>query len=247
MTADPTVEPNPDRCALPRSDLYKAPVPFQGRSLEGAPSGDDSTELARSLDTAIPVDDLLPVAPGPNEPHVNPIVVFDPAVDARDETDELRERRAAYARSSTIPHTRKGDDGRDRAGIRTQARARMAANDHWAALATENRDRKPSCGTVSGRPSNEWINRPFSCRERILDTLSEGESLGRAWAATLESGVEDRGATCRRLPSDQYGAMMHMIAELDGRRRHPRRNPNRLRDRRLLQLVEILDLVVVVV
>ena len=57
-----------------RSDLYKEPASFEGRSLEGAPASDDPKELARVLDGAqIPVEDLSQVEPHAAAPARKPI------------------------------------------------------------------------------------------------------------------------------------------------------------------------------
>ena len=113
--------------AAPCSELYKAPVPFQGRSLEGTPPGDGPRELARSLDAEMPIDDLLPLEPGPDGPDMKFIVACGPGIDGRGEEIALVERRAAYTGSiETIPSRRRGPV-RDAPGGRTPAPARQSA------------------------------------------------------------------------------------------------------------------------
>ena len=125
--------------AEPCSDLYKAPVPFQGRSLEEAPAGDDPKELARSLDAEIPVEDLFPVEPCPEEPDRTSIVMSHPVIDVNDEDDALIERRTAYAKHIRARPIRRRDSVRGGVGGRTEVQVSKAANDRWAAFATANR------------------------------------------------------------------------------------------------------------
>ena len=131
--ASPEPAPGSDACegtgAAPCSDLYKAPVPFQGRSLEGAPPCDGPNELARPLDAEMPADNLSPVEPGPVGPDMKFIVVCSPVKDGRGEEAALVERRAAYAES-----IRSRRDPVRAAGGCTPARARQAANDRWVAF-----------------------------------------------------------------------------------------------------------------
>ena len=290
--------------AEPCSDLYKAPVPFQGRSLEGTPTGDDPKELAQSLDAELPVEDLFAIEPRPDESSMESIVISDPVIDVRDEDDALVERRAAYAENIRTRPLRRRDSVRGGVGGRTEAQASKAANDRWAALASANRtapisfsddprriltlvehettsrpdrgrkiadpyrgadlpnthDRshaahyipepqgsKADCETGFGRASTGWDELPFSCRERVLNALSKGESLSPDWIAALESGVEGCRAACGKLPSAQYRAVVNMISDPGGECRHARWQMHGSRDRRLVQLIEMLDHAVVVV
>ena len=300
----PASDAGEDAATGRHSDLYREPVPFQGHSLEGAPAGDDPKELARSLDAEIPVEDLLPLEPCPDEPDRNSIVVSHPDIDVNDEDDALVERRAAYARHNRTRPVRRRDSVSGGVGGRTQAQASEAAIDGWAAFASAHRtapisfsddphrtltlgeheatscsdrgetiadsycgidlpnsfDRshaahyipepegwKAECATGFGRASTGWNEFPFSCRERILDALSRGESLGSARIASPESGVEGCRAACATIPSSQYRAMVNLISDPGGECRHARRPMHGYRGRRLLQLVELLDHAVVVV
>ena len=293
-----------DAAAGPRSDLYKEPVPFQGRSLEGAPAGDDSKELARSLDAEIPVEDLLPVEPRPDDFDTKSIVISHPVIEVEDGYDALIERRTAYAKNIGTRPTRRRDSVWGGVGGCTEAQARKAANDRWAAVASANRTApisfgddphriltlvehettscsdqgekiadpyrgvdlpntlershaahyipeprspKPNCETEFGRISTGWNEFPHSCRERVLNALTRGESLSPDWIAALESGVEGCHATCGKLPSSQYRAMVNMISDPGGECRHARWPMHGSRGRRLLQLIEMLDHAVVVV
>ena len=103
------------------------------------------------------------------------------------------------------------------------------------------------CEAGFGRASTGWDEFPFSCRERVLNALSKGESLSPDWIAALESGVEGCRAACGKLPSAQYRAVMNMISDPGGECRHARWRMHGSRDRRLLQLIEMLDHAVVVV
>ena len=276
----------------PRSDLYKAPVPFQGRSLGGAPAGDDPRELARSLDVEIPLEDLLPIEPG-----TNPMVVSDPVVDVRDDAEALAERRAAYARNIGPRPVRSGVGGV------TGGPEGEAANARWVALASANRTapitfgddphriptlveretasspgqggniadpyrgaeppntldrshgaryvpepqgREPDCETGFGRFPAGWNEHPFSCRERVLNALTRGESLRVGASVVSEPGGEDRCTECGMLHSSQYRAMVQMISDPGDACRHARWRFQGSPGRRLLQLVEMLDHAVVV-
>ena len=154
MPENPGVEPGPGQFAPPErapgsgacegagaapcSELYKAPVPFQGRSLEGAPPRDGPNELARSLDAEMAVDDPLPVEPGPDVPDMKFVVACSPVIDTGGERAALVERRAAYAQSiRTIPGRRR-DPVRAAAGGCARARAGQAASDHRAASVSAN-------------------------------------------------------------------------------------------------------------
>ena len=300
----PASDAGEDASTSPRSDLYKEPVPFQGRSLEGAPAGEDSKELARSLDAEIPVEDLLPIEPCPDEPDRISIVRSHAVIDVNAEDDALIERRTAYAKRIRTRPIRRRDSVWGGAGGGTEAQVTRAANDGWAAFASANRtaavsfsddprrtlalvehettscsdpgeniaepycgidlpntlDRshaahyipepggwKPECETGFGRATTGWNEFPFSCRERILDALSRNESLGLARIAAPESGVEGGRAACGTIPSSQYRAMVNMISDPEGERRHARRPIHGSRGGRLLQLVEMLDHAVVVV
>ena len=290
--------------AGPHSDLYKEPVPFQGRSLEGAPAGDDPKELARSLDAEIPVEDLFPVEPCPDDLDTKSIVISHPVIDVEDGYDALIERRAAYAKDMGTSPIRRRDSVWGGAGGCTQAQASKAANDRWAAFASANRTApisfgddprrnptlaehettscpdqgeniadpyrgvdlpntlershaahyipeprslKPDCETGFGRISTGWNELPFSCRERVLNALTSGESLSPDWIAALESDVEGCRAACGKLPSSQYRAMVSMISDPGGECRHARWRMHGSRGRRLLQLIEMLDHAVAVV
>ena len=306
--ASPELAPACDACegatAGPRSDLYKKPVPFQGHSLEGAPAGDDPKELARSLDAEIPVEDLLPVEPCPDNFDTKSIVISHPDIDVEDGYDALIERRTAYAKNiATRPIGRRGSVWGGVGGC-TQAQATKAANDRWAAVASANRTApvsfgddprriltlvehetascpdqgeksagpyrgvdlpntlershaahyipepqgwKPDCETGFGRISTGWNEFPFSCRERILDALSKGESLSLAWVGAPESGAEGCRPACGSLPSSQYRAMVSMVPGPGSECRHARWRMHGSRGRRLLQLIEMLDRAVAVV
>ena len=306
--ASPEHAPACDACegaaAGPRSDLYKEPVPFQGHSLEGAPASDDPKELARSLDAEIPVEDLFPVEPCPDDFDTNSIVVSRPVLDVEDGYDALIERRTAYAKNIATRPIGRRDALWGGVGGCTQAQARKAANDRWAAVASANRTApvsfgddprriltlvehettscpdqgekfadpyrgvdlpntlershaahyipepqgwKPDCETGFGRISTGWNEFPISCRERILDALSKGESLSLAWVAAPESGAEGCRPACGRLPSSQYRAMVSMVPGPGGECRHARWRMHGSRGRRLLQLIEMLDRAVAVV
>ena len=306
--ASPEHAPACDACegatAGPRSDLYKEPVPFQGRSLEGAPAGDGPMELARSLDAELPVEDLFTIETRPDESSMKSIVISDPVIDVEDGYDALIERRAAYAENIRTKPLRRRDSVRGGVRGHTEAQASKAANDRWAALASANRiapisfsddprriltlvehettsrpdrgrkiadpyrgadlpnthDRshaahyipeprgsKADCETGFGRASTGWDEFPFSCRERILDALSKGESLGLASVAAPESGAEGCRAACAGLPSSQYRAIVNMISDPGGECSHARWQMHGSHGRRLLQLIEMLDRAVAVV
>ena len=139
--------------AAPCSELYKAPVPFQGRSLEGAPGGDDRKELARSLDAELPVEDLLPAEPRPDDSGMRSIVICDPACDvtcdAKGDANAFVERRRAYAKNIGTLAARNRDAARF--GVCTQTQTRQAANGRWAALASANRTAPDSFGDDPSR------------------------------------------------------------------------------------------------
>ena len=154
MTRSLTPEPGPERsvgaqCApkadackaadpAPCSDLYKAPVPFQGRSLQGAPHRNGPKELARPLDATMPVDDLVPLEPGPVEPDLKFIVACSHVTDGGAAETALVERQVAYAESiRTIPGRRR-DPMRASDGGCARSRATQAANDHRTAYLSAN-------------------------------------------------------------------------------------------------------------
>ena len=293
-----------DAAAGLRSDLYKEPVPFQGHSLEGTPTGDDPKELARSLDAELPVEDLFTIEPRPDESSMKSIVISDPVIDVRDEDDALVERRAAYAENIRTRPVQRRDSARGGVGGRTEAQASKAANDRWAAHASANHiapisfsddprriltlvehettsrpdrgrkiadpyrgadlpnthDRshaahyipepqgsKADCETGFGRASTGWDEFPFSCRERVLNALSKGESLSPDWVTAPESGAEGYRAACGSLPSSQYRAIVNMISDPGDECSQARWQMHGSRGRRLRQLIEMLDHAVVVV
>ena len=105
---------------------------------------------------------------------------------------------------------------------------------------------KPEHETGFGRLSQGWNEFPFSHRERILNSLSKGESLNPEQIAALESGLEGYRAAGGRLSSSQHRAMASMISDLGDQYRHARWSMHGLRDKRLLQLIEMLDYAAVV-
>ena len=270
--------------AGPCSDLYKEPVSFQGRSLDGGTGRDDPNELARLLDVEISLED--------------------PVIDIQDDADALAELRSAYAKGIGTRPVRRWDSVRGGFGHGTGAPEGNPANARWVALAAANRtapitfsddprriltlvelettscpgrggriadpyrgaelpntldrshgahyvpepqDREPDCETGFGRVSAGWNELPFSCRERVLNALTRGESLSVAASALSEPGGEDRCTECAMLPSSQYRAMLHMISDPGDACRHARWRFQGSSGRRLLQLVEMLDHAVVVV
>ena len=107
---------------------------------------------------------------------------------------------------------------------------------HAARCVSETGGRKPSRGSGFGQDANGWTECPFSSRERVLNALSGDESLRPDWIAAFGS-----------LPSSRYRTMMPMIADASGGCRHVWGNMRSARDRRLLQLIEMLDHATVVV
>ena len=106
---------------------------------------------------------------------------------------------------------------------------------------------KPEHETGFGRLSHGWNEFPFSPRERILNTLSKGESLSPEQIGALESGLEGYRAADGRLSSSQHQAMVDMISELGDQHRHARWYLEGERGTRLLQLIDMLDYAAVVV
>ena len=106
---------------------------------------------------------------------------------------------------------------------------------------------EPTHETGFGRLSQGWNQFPFSHRERILNTLSKGESLNPEQIAALESGLEGYRAAEGGLSSSQYRAMVDMISDLGDQYRHARWHMHGWRGQRLLQLIEMLDYATVVV
>ena len=106
---------------------------------------------------------------------------------------------------------------------------------------------EPTHETGFGRLSQGWNQFPFSHRERILNTLSKGESLNPDQIAALESGLEGYRAAEGGLSSSQYRAMVDMISDLGDQYRHARWHMHGWRGQRLLQLIEMLDYATVVV
>jgi hypothetical protein len=106
---------------------------------------------------------------------------------------------------------------------------------------------EPTHETGFGRLSQGWNQFPFSHRERILNTLSKGESLNPEQIAALESGLDGYRAAEGGLSSSQYRAMVDMISELGDQHRRARWHMHGWRGQRLLQLIEMLDYATVVV
>ena len=106
---------------------------------------------------------------------------------------------------------------------------------------------EPTHETGFGRLSQGWNQFPFSHRERILNTLSKGESLNPEQIAALESGLEGYRAAEGGLSSSQYRAMVDMISDLGDQYRRARWHMHGWRGQRLLQLIEMLDYATVVV
>ena len=106
---------------------------------------------------------------------------------------------------------------------------------------------EPTHETGFGRLSQGWNQFPFSHRERILNTLSKGESLSPDQIAALESGLEGYRAAEGGLSSSQYRAMADMISDLGDQYRRTQWHMQGWRGQRLLQLIEMLDYAAVVV
>ena len=105
---------------------------------------------------------------------------------------------------------------------------------------------KPEHETGFGRLSQGWNEFPFSHRERILNTLSKGESLNPEQIAALESGLEGYRAAEGRLSSSQYRAMVDMISDLGNQDRRAPWHMQGWRGQGVLQLIEMLDYAAVV-
>ena len=118
---------------------------------------------------------------------------------------------------------------------------------HAAHYIPRPRGREPTHETGFGRLSQGWNQFPFSHRERILNTLSKGESLNPEQIAALESGLDGYRAAEGGLSSSQYRAMVDMISELGDQHRRARWHMHGWRGQRLLQLIEMLDYATVVV
>ena len=106
---------------------------------------------------------------------------------------------------------------------------------------------EPTHETGFGRLSQGWNEFPFSHRERILNTLSKGESLNPEQIGALESGLESYRVAGGRISSSQHRAMVDMISDLGDQHRHARWSMEGARGKRLLQLIEMLDYAAVAV
>ena len=118
---------------------------------------------------------------------------------------------------------------------------------HAAHYVPRPRGREPAHETGFGRLSQGWNEFPFSHRERILNTLSKGESLKPEQIAALESGLEGYRAAGGGLSSSQHRAMVDMISDLGDQYRYVRWHLEGERGERLLQLIEMLDYAAVAV
>ena len=118
---------------------------------------------------------------------------------------------------------------------------------HAAPFIPRPRGWEPTHETGFGRLSQGWNEFPFSHRERILNTLSKGESLNPEQIAALESGLEGYRAAGGRLSSSQHRAMVDMISDLGEQHRHARWSMEGERGERLVQLIEMLDYAAMVV
>ena len=118
---------------------------------------------------------------------------------------------------------------------------------HAAHFVPRPRGREPAHETGFGRLAQGWNEFPFSHRERILNTLSKGESLNPEQIAALESGLEGYRAAGGRLSSSQHRAMADMISDLGDQYRHARWHMHGTHSKRLLQLIEMLDYAAVAV
>ena len=118
---------------------------------------------------------------------------------------------------------------------------------HAAHFIPEARIRGPGCETGSGRIARAWHERPFSCRERVLNALSMGESLSPDWIDAPGSSEDGSRTACGPLPSSQYRAMVGTISDSGGESRHDRWRMYGPGGARLLQLIEMLDQAAVVV
>ena len=179
MAVNSGAEPGPGRFALPDrapgsdacegtgtapcSELYKAPVPFQGRSLEGTPPCDGPRELARSLDAEMPVDDLLPRESGLDEPDMKFIVACGPVIDARGDEVALAERRAAYTEGIETTPGRRRDPVWRALGGRTPAPARQSATHRRTSSVSANCIAPLSFGSDSRRITSLVDSGTTSC------------------------------------------------------------------------------------
>ena len=118
---------------------------------------------------------------------------------------------------------------------------------HAAHFISRPRGWEPAHETGFGRLSQGWNEFPFSHRERILKTLSKGESLNPEQIAALESGLEGYRAAGGSLSSSQHRAMVDMISDLSDQYRHARWSMEGERGKRLVQLIEMLDYAAMVV
>ena len=118
---------------------------------------------------------------------------------------------------------------------------------HAAPFIPRPRGWEPTHETGFGRLSQGWNEFPFSHRERILNTLSKGESLNPEQIAALESGLEGYRAAGGSLSSSQHRAMVDMISALGDQYRHARWYMEGERGKRLVQLIEMLDYAAMVV
>ena len=118
---------------------------------------------------------------------------------------------------------------------------------HAAHFIPRPRGWEPAHETGFGRLSQGWNEFPFSHRERILNTLSKGESLNPEQIAALESGLEGYRAAGGSLSSSQHRAMVDMISDLSDQYRHARWSMEGERGKRLVQLIEMLDYAAMVV
>ena len=118
---------------------------------------------------------------------------------------------------------------------------------HAAHYIPRPRGSEPAQETGFGRLSQGWNEFPFSHRERILNTLSKGESLNPEQIAALESGLEGYRAAGGSLSSSQHRAMVDMISALGDQYRHARWSMEGERGKRLVQLIEMLDYAAMVV
>ena len=118
---------------------------------------------------------------------------------------------------------------------------------HAAHFIPRPRGWEPAHETGFGRLSQGWNEFPFSHRERILNTLSKGESLNPEQIAALESGLEGYRAAGGSLSSSQHRAMVDMISDLGDQYRHARWSMEGERGKRLVQLIEMLDYAAMVV
>ena len=133
-----------------RSQLYRDPVSFEGRSLEGAPRAGDSKELAQSLDGAeLPVEDLPRVEPDTAEParksilkHSDGASVSDSYTDLPDDAIQARLAQARDNRRWSNDGTSATDSvwtGTMWSGERRDVAALREANARWSEFAAAQR------------------------------------------------------------------------------------------------------------